>query len=284
MKFLNPCNDVAFKKIFGSEEHKAVTISFLNSILEYTGKAAIVEIKFLNTEQKRIMQLKKDNILDILCTDQAGKQYLVEVQVESVKAFGKRIVFYGAKTYAMQLGAAQAYTKLEPIVAISVLDFIMFPKKKDYKSIHLLLDKKTYEHDLKELSFAFIELPKFNKKENELETNEDKWIYFLKNINKQDHVPAPLQENEFGQACQAAERMTWSEEEFNAYEDAIVRATDIQGSNELAFEKGEKKGENKKAIEIATTSLKAGLDVHTISKITGLSIEDVESLKTHLIN
>ena len=71
MRFLNPLNDVAFKKIFGPEGHKAVTIYFLNSILEYSGDDKISDVQFLNTEQKGILPDKKDNILDILCLDQA---------------------------------------------------------------------------------------------------------------------------------------------------------------------------------------------------------------------
>jgi len=276
MKFLNPCNDVAFKKIFGSEEHKSVTISFLNSILEYTGRSVIKDVQFLNTEQKRIMKGKKDNILDILCTDQSGSKYIVEVQVEGIKAFGKRIVFYGTKTYAMQLGTAQSYHKLEPVIAVSILDFILFSKKKEYKSIHLLLDKKTYEHDLKELSFAFIELPKFTKQEHELVSAEDKWIYFLKNISKQDNVPVPLQNKEFGEACHTAERMTWTEEELNAYDDAIVRATDAKGSLEFAEEKGEARGRK----TIVQNLLKSDkFSIEDIANATGLSINKIEQLK-----
>ena len=104
MQFLNPCNDVAFKKIFGSDEHKNITISFLNSILEYSGNQKITDVQFLNTEQKGILPDKKDNILDILCTDQIGTKYIVEIQVAGMDEFDKRIVFYDAKTYAMQLG------------------------------------------------------------------------------------------------------------------------------------------------------------------------------------
>lgn len=281
MKFLNPCIDIAFKKIFGSEEHKRVTISFLNSILEYTGERAIKEVQFLNTEQKRVMQGKKDNILDILCTDQSGNRYIVEIQVEGVKEFGKRIVYYGTKTYSMQLGTAQSYHTLAPVTAIAILNFSMFPNKTAYKSIHNLLDIKTHEHDLQELSFAFVELPKFTKQENELISDEDKWIYFLKNITKKDHVPEPLKKGAFEEACGAAERMTWSEEELNAYDDDIIRATDAKGTVEFAYEEGEAKGELKKAKAIAKNLLDV-LDAAAIAKITGLTIDEIEQLKKEM--
>jgi len=283
MQFLNPCIDVAFKKIFGSEEHKRVTISFLNSILELTGQRAIKNVQFLNTEQHELRDKKKENYLDILCTDQVDNTYIIEVQVERVKTFDKRITYYATKTYALQLGAAQSYYKLKPVIAIAVLGFTLFPKKKAYKSIHNLLDIKTHEHDLEELTFAFIELPKFEKTENELVTNEDKWLYFLKNIDEQNHVPAPLNKGEFEEACHAIERMTWTEAEINAYDYSIIKTTDVQGGLELAFEDGEKKGETKgkreKAIEIATKMLGAGIDIATIAQTTGLTIEEIKKLK-----
>lgn len=284
MKFLNPCNDVAFKKIFGSEEHQNVTISFLNSILEYTGTNQITGIQFLNTEQKGVLPDKKDNILDILCTDQKGNKYIVEVQVARMEEFDKRIVFYGAKTYSMQLGATQSYRKLDPVVAISVLDFVYFKNKPEYKSIHLLLDKKTYENDLKELSFAFIELPKFNKQAHELVTNEDKWIYFLKNIRKENDIPQSLNNAEFKEACQAVNRMTWTEEEYNSYEKAIIAADDAQGKLDFARKEGLAegiiKGELKAKLDMAKNLLALDkFSVTDIAQATGLNINDIEQLK-----
>ena len=286
MQFLNPCNDVAFKKIFGSDEHKNITISFLNSILEYSGNQKITDVQFLNTEQKGILPDKKDNILDILCTDQIGTKYIVEIQVAGMDEFDKRIVFYGAKTYAMQLGSTQSYQILNPVVAISILNFIYFKDKPDYKSIHLLLDKKTHTHDLKELSFAFVELPKFNKTEQELETNEDKWIYFLKNIRKEQQIPSPLSNNEFKAACQAANRMTWTEAEYNAYENAIIAANDAVGKVSFALrqsrEEGREEGREEIKLEIVQNLLNTGnLSVAEISQITGLSIDQINQIKNH---
>lgn len=296
MKFLNPCNDVAFKKIFGSEEHKSVTISFLNSILELTGNKTIVSIDFLNTEQLPLANEKKDNILDLICIDQAGTRYIVEMQVRGVREFGKRMVFYGAKTYSMQLGKGKPYPELMPVVVLSLVGFTMFSNKKKYKSIHKILDIETHENDLEELTFVFVELPKFHKKEQELTTTEDKWLYFVKEIKKQNYIPAALDEEELIEACGVAEKMSWSEQELSDYEDAFVRATDQQGEIELAEEGGEKRGKQKGLQEgiqegrkdgeinakrtVAQQMLQSSIyTVAEIVRITGLSEEEVVLLK-----
>jgi hypothetical protein len=90
--------------------------------------------------------------------------------------------------------------------------------------------QKTGENDLDQLYFAFVELPKFKKKESELKSAEDKWIYFIKSIKKQTQIPAPLARGEFEEACEVAQRAAWSEDELNAYDDAFVRETDAQTS------------------------------------------------------
>ncbi len=275
MIFLDPRNDVAFKKIFGSEEHKNITISFLNSILELTGEQAIVSVDFLNNEQLPQMIDKKDNVLDVFCIDQSRNKYIVELQVNRVKEFGKRMVYYGAKTYSMQLDKGKPYHHLIPVIVLSVVDFIMFPEKKEYKSIHQILDNKTYEHDIRELAFAFVELPKFTKKEDKLETDEDKWIFFIRNIKKQTKIPTLLAYGEFEEACHVVQRMTWSEQELNTYDDAFVRATDYQTGMELAQEEGAAKAR----IEFARKLMKRGISIEIIAEDTGLSIAEIQQLK-----
>jgi predicted transposase/invertase (TIGR01784 family) len=280
MRFLDPRNDVAFKKIFGSEEHKNITISFLNSILEYKGTHVIVDVQFLNTEQGSLIPgEKKENFLDILCTDQAGNRYIVEMQVDRVKEFGKRMVYYATKTYAMQLGNGRSYRLLKPVIIIAILDHSMFPQKASYKSIHKILDDKTYECDLPELVFAFVELEKFTKQEGELVTDEDKWLYFIKWISNQTQIPVPLEEEEFVQACHAAERLTWSEYELAAYDKALIRETDREGAMELAEERGVAKGEREALLKVALRMLADNIAIETIASATSMSVEQLTELK-----
>ena len=293
--FLDPRNDVAFKKVFGSEEHKGVTISFLNSILGYSGDHTIVDVQFLNTEQNPIiLKEKKENILDILCTDQLRNQYIVEMQVARIDEFGKRMVYYGAKAYAMQLGKSRPYNELAPVIVIAIIDFVMFPQKTHYKSIHRILDVKTQECDLPELSFVFVELKKFKKQENELISPEDKWFYFIKEIGEHNEVPAPLAKAEFAEACHVVERMTWTEAELNAYDRALIKATDseliIKAALREGLEKGIQEGREKGIKEgikegvqkVVLAMLKKGIDSATIAACTNLSIDEVNALKDKL--
>ncbi len=89
MQFLNPINDLAFKKIFGNEQKKYILISFLNSILELSTQEQITEVTLLNSNQAPHLPDAKETILDVRCHDQTGAEYIVEMQVLPEAFFDK---------------------------------------------------------------------------------------------------------------------------------------------------------------------------------------------------
>ena len=294
MKFLDPKIDMAFKRLFGSEDHKGVTISFLNTMLEYKGNKQIESIQFMNNEQLPISPDKKENILDLFCVDKNNRKFIVEMQNARMAAFEKRILFYGTKAYSNQLKAARPYTDLDPVTVVAITKkFNVFPQKSHYKSIQHLVDSKTLEHDIDDLTFAFIELPKFVKKEHELVTDEDKWLFLLKEISSYDHIPEPLKQSEFQEACELLNQFTLSDYEQAVYEKKLLDAqaeevrekeySTIELKAQKAREEGRKEGETKERLEIAKQLLDI-LDVATIAQKTSLTIEQVEVLKKGTIN
>ena len=72
------------------------------------------------------------------------------------------------------------YHDLKEVIFLAISDFIMFPQKKNYKSDHVMLDEESHENDLKDFSFTFLELPKFNKEIDQLSNMTEKWSYFFK--------------------------------------------------------------------------------------------------------
>jgi predicted transposase/invertase (TIGR01784 family) len=93
-RYLNPTNDVSFRKLFGTEKHKPLLISFLNSILVLEGERKIKKVEFLSKDQAPLIKQTKTSILDIKCTDERNVQYIVEMQNKSIPAFVKRTQFY----------------------------------------------------------------------------------------------------------------------------------------------------------------------------------------------
>lgn len=298
-KFLDPKNDVAFRRIFGTEKNKDILIHFLNDILGFTGKNVIQDIEFLSTIQDPDIASKKQSIVDVLCRDSSGIQYVCEMQVAKTKGFEKRAQYYAAKAYSRQADKGDQYQDLKEIIFIAIADCILFPDKSEYKSKHTIRDEDTNEHDLKDFYFIFIELPKFPKtKEDQLSSIVEKWVYFFKyadETSEEDLEKIIGSDIIIKKAYEELNRFNWSEKEFIAYEQEIKRILDEQavlaqklndatekGREEgiqIGHEKSSEEGEKQVKIAVAKEMLTDKMSINTIARLTGLPISEVEKLK-----
>ena len=301
-KFLDPKNDVAFKKVFGSEKHKDILIHFINDILELKGNNQIEDVEYLSPIQDPEIASKKQSIVDVLCKDKNGVQIIVEMQVAPTKGFQKRAQYYAAKAYSRQLNSGQQedgrYQNLKEVIFVAIADCIIFPDKYEYKSDHVILDKNNYDHDLQDFSFTFIELPKFKKdKIEELSSIVEKWCYFFKNAAKtseEDLKKLIGSDLVIEQAYDALSQFNWNEQELLAYDQEIKRIRDNIAALDYQYDKGIEKGiveGIEKGIEkgivegikqTAINMLKQNLDNSLISSVTGLSTDEILKLKNKL--
>ena len=252
-RFLDPKNNYAFLKIFGTEKNKDILIHFLNDILGYTGEEVITEVTFLKTNQDPDIAAYRQSIVDVLCKDKHGTQFIVEMQVSKHPGFEKRAQLYAAKAYSRQIlkedenhKKMAVYAKLRGVIFLAIADFILFPDKKDWRANHRLLDTKTYENDLQDFYFIFLELEKFNKELDQLENLQEKWAYFFKHAHE-----STLEEMEnlighdfiIKKAFYALDQASWSEEELNTYEKIIKTDMDNLAVEEQKIMDAEAKGE-----------------------------------------
>jgi len=290
--FVDPKNDVAFRKIFGDENKKEILISFLNNILEFAGTdKEIMDITIQNPYQVPKLKDLKETILDIKAVDKRNIHYIIEMQVFHTTAFEKKVLYYVSKSYYQQLNRAEDYPKLNQVIFLGFLNFILFHKNPDYATRHLILDEKTNENHFKDFELNFVELPKFTKSLEELKDIKDKWIYFVKNAGNMKVIPRELQEpKELKEAFEVAKQMKWSKEELEAYDALGIFIQDERGRVEYALEEGIRIGEEKGIkkgklegkiegkIETAKELLKMGIEIEKITKATGLKKEEIEKL------
>jgi len=266
MQFADIKNDIAFRKIFGNENKTEILISFLNAVLKMEGNRKITWVEILNPYQLPIVLGAKSTILDVKAKDKSGNEYIVEMQVTDKIGFAKRVVYYSAKSYSAQLNAGENYYQLKPTIFIGILNFV-FLEGDNYLSRHLILDAETQEHKLKDLDFNFIELPKFNKTEKELQTLVEKWVYFIKNAENLTVIPAGLDDEGLKSAYTEADRHTWKKEDLEAYQYSRIRETDEIAEKMLVLEK------------VAKSLLQTTLTNEDIAKHTGLTLEQIEHLR-----
>ena len=264
MRFADPKNDVAFRKIFGNEAKKVILISFLNSVLSLEGDRKIIDLEFRNTFQLPRITGLKSSVIDVKVKDQAGTTYIVEMQLSEVSGFDKRVQYYVSKEYASQIEKGDEYSKLTPVVFIGILEFEYFDGH-NYLTRHLILNKETGKNELKDINFNFIELPKFKKELKECKTLTDKWIYFIKNAKSLDVIPPDVNDEGLKEAYTESDRHNWTKDELDSYDYFLMREQDERGKVELA----EKRAEEKKVFEIARNGLREKLPIEVISKLTG---------------
>ena len=279
--FINPKTDFAFKKIFGSTTSKDILISFLNAML-YQGKDIIADLEILDPYQAPKIKGMKDSFLDVKAVLNDRSTVIIEMQVLNVVGFEKRILYNAAKAYSIQLGVGDDYTLLNPVIALTITDFEMFPHSSKVISTFALREKEDMTSYSDDIELVFVELPKFKKSLEVLDSLSDKWIYFLSNANKLEAVPISMeQEPAINHAFQVAQQSQLTRDELETLEQQAKVLHDYQNSiayaQQKAREEGKKEGKDEAALEIAQQLLDV-LDLETIALKIGLSLDMLRSL------
>jgi predicted transposase/invertase (TIGR01784 family) len=282
MMFINPKTDFAFKKIFGSKESTDILISFLNGIL-HQGEDVIVDLVILDPYQAPRIKGMKDSFLDIKATLRNHQTVIIEMQVLNTLGFEKRILYNAAKAYSTQLRVGENYTLLNPIIAVTITDFEMFPDSPKVVSSYALREKETLTTYSDDIELVFVELTKFKKVLAELETLGDKWIYFLCYASQLESVPTDLGEvGAIGHAFEVAQQSKLTRKELEALEKREMFLHDNRNAvllaEKLAEKKGRKEGLQEGVQTIALNCLREGMAIDLIVRVTGLSPESIQKL------
>jgi predicted transposase/invertase (TIGR01784 family) len=278
MQFLDVKTDFAFKKVFGSEQSKEILIDFLNAIIDFEDESKITDLTIVDPYQIPLIKGMKDSYVDVKAILSNETKVIIEMQVLNFEGFEKRILYNAAKLYSTQLMKAQSYETLNPIIALTITDFIMFEEFEKVISYFAIFEKKELIKYNNDIELIFIELPKFNKGEQELETITDKWIYFIKNAGELDFIPESFKEPSILEAFEIANTASLSEEELEIQ----FKRRDYIIMNKGAIEKSRKEGRKEREIEIAKISLAQGLDIKLVSIITGLDEKIIKELKEQI--
>ena len=274
-KYINLMVDWSFKRVFGTEVNKDILIEFLKVIFP---QFAITDITYIPTEQLGIMEDDRKAIFDVLCTTEDGKTFLVEMQRGAQKHFFERALYYtsfpimkqGKKAIAKEEEGAEPWDfSLDGVFFLGILDF-EYEQDEMTEHRYQLLETKTLKQMTDKLEFVFVEVAKFNKNEDELETDLDKWLYLLKNMSTLLERPAALRDRVFGRLFDVAEYARLDDKERNNYVNAMNTARDTYNQIAYALEK--------RTYEIAQRMIAKGLDVDTIADFTGLTKDEVAKL------
>ena len=276
-KYIDPLSDFGFKHLFGGEPNKEIMIAFLNALFE--GEKHITDIVYNPTELAGDDREHKKACFDLLCTGDKGEQFIVEMQRAAHNNFEDRCIFYLSRLIHQQKLKRNWEVKLKEVFLVGILDFNM----KNCLSNHFLqsislVNTGTGKIFHNGLGFKFLELPKFGKKEDELETELDKWVYMLKHMHSLDQVPKYLDKRVFEKIFNIAEMDKLSPEQQFVYDSILQREEDDQYRLGYAEQKGKEVGKHETALAIARKMKEENFELAKIAGLTALSIEEIESL------
>jgi predicted transposase/invertase (TIGR01784 family) len=287
-RYLNPFTDFGFKKLFGSEPNKELLIDFLNQLLP--PQHHVKDLTYARNELLGDTQLDRSAVFDIYCVSPDGEHFIVEMQKAKQIFFKDRSLFYATWPIREQgvRGGNNWNYKLSAVYLIGILDFVFAENQNDREVCHRVqLKDQQNQVFYDKLTLIYLEMPKFDKAEAELETSYDKWLYVLKHLPELTGRPAKLQERIFGKLLEVAELGKFDREELLAYENSLKHYRDSKNVIDTAFidgkveglAEGKVEGEASKALEIARKALARNLSLEVIAELTGLSEAEVAALK-----
>jgi predicted transposase/invertase (TIGR01784 family) len=301
MKFLDVKTDFAFKKVFGSTDSKDILISFLNALIEFDNEREITDLIIVDPYNIPLLKGMKDTFVDVKAQLSDGTQVIIEMQILNHEGLEKRILFNAAKNYSIQLRKGDAYHLLNPVIALTITDFILFKNSAELISNFKLIEKKQFIEYSDDIELIFIELPKYTKTDNELETIQDKWLYFIKNAGNLNYIPKNLNQA-LEKAFNIANEANLSEEELELQhkkkdwiymqKSSIELATKtglqqgleqglqqgLEQGLEQGLQQGLEQGEWDTKIKMIINAHQMGLPLQTISELTSFDEDKIMSV------
>jgi len=307
-RYLNFFTDYGFKRLFGSEPTKVCLIDFLNSLFE--GKEApIVDLEYRNPDRLGPSEPDRRAIFDLYCTAEDGSRFIVELQKAKQQFFKDRALFYSTFPIQEQAQKGTWNFKLGHVYTVAILDF----RFDDGTSVpgKYLYDVKLTEQETKKvfyekLTFIYLEMPQFNKTRSELKTQQDKWLYAIKNLSDLQSIPEELKAEIFVRFFLAAEVAKLGPEDKVSYEQSLKYYRDMNNVIDTAFDEGKAEGKAEGLAEgeakgkaegmaegkakglaegeanakrrLAKGMKERGLSLADIAEMTGMSMEAIKAL------
>ena len=178
-RYINPHTDFGFKRLFGSEFNKELLISFLNAL--FRGEQDVKDVTYLNSEQL--------------------EKFIVEMQNVYQEFLKDRTIYYSTFPIREQAQRGGNWDfHLSSVYTIGLLNFNFAEGLEEAQHWHhevklMEVDTKKVFYD--KLTYIYVEIPKFDKTEDQLVTMYDKWMFVLKNLSVLMERPAALQERVF---------------------------------------------------------------------------------------
>ena len=239
-RYISLLTDFGFKRIFGTVLNKELLICFLNSL--FHGRQVVKDVKYLNSEHVGDVYADRKAIFDVYCEGEDGRKFIVEMQNAYQTYFKDRSLFYSTFPIREQAPKGSDWDfNLDNVYTVALLNFDMKDDAFDERELNhhvQLCDTATNKVFYDKLEFIYVEIAKFDKTLDELETTYDKWLYVLKNLSKLNDRPKALRDKIFDRLFEESEIARFTKQELHDYEDSKKAYRDIKNSIDTAKRDG----------------------------------------------
>jgi predicted transposase/invertase (TIGR01784 family) len=294
-RYINLFTDFGFKKLFGESPNKELLISFLNELLQE--KEKIEDLSYLKNERLGNNEVERKAVYDLYCTNDKGEKIIIEIQRVKQEYFKDRSIYYSSFAIRDQAIKGKDWKyELAAVYTIAIMDFTFDDSNKEkYQHRVKLMDTETKEVFYDKLTYIYLEIPKFDKRLHELQTDFDRWLFAFRNLHRLLEMPKELAQGVFKKLFELAEIAKMDERERSVYEDSLKDYRDLKSAIATYFKEGYKDGikegreagrqegreEGRKAsvIEIAKNMLSTDLSDSDIAKLTGLDETEIQAMR-----
>ena len=267
-------NDFFIRYFFGLKGDEDLLLSFINAIMIDSNFATFKSVEIMNPFNLSEKANNKESIVDLKAITEDGIIVIIEIQTYSTKNFFERTLYYWSKNYSNVLKKGEDYPKLKPVISINLIDDILFDKNdKRMHTCYLLKEKNTNEILIDHIQLHYVEIPKFDENAN-IKKELKNWILFLKSNKEEDMSQLLKEDTIFEKAIKKYNYFTDNEDLLNEYD---RREAYLVYQHSLMRDFKEE-GREEEKYSIAKTLKQMNMDNASISKATGLSLDEIEKL------
>ncbi len=258
----------------------------------------IVSVEYLTNETIPDNPAKKLSIVDVRCTDNYGRGFIVEMQSLWNGEFFSRTLYNVASMYSKQLDKGSAFERLREVYALALVNDDAFDYEGDagYMQEFYIANKNHPDDIRKDLALIFVELPKYKPADRGSRAIKELWLRFLTEIDEStQNVDEALTDNpEISEALKIVQRSAYSDGDLYKYNDyrleIMTQRNAMIRERSEGFSEGEKKGRadgekigvekgaKQQAAAIAHKMFSKGFSIEEVCEMTGLTPDEITEL------
>ena len=277
-KPFNALNDCFVRYFFTDKGGEKVLLDFINAVMISADMKTFKAVEILNPFNLKKHYNDKETIVDVKCITKNGTVVIIEVQLSGNSRFPERILYYWSTNYSKLLKKGEEYEDLTPVISINLLNFNL-NKNSNVHSCYMIYDTKSEKLLTDHLQIHIIELKKFKFKDNDLKKDLNYWLGFFTTNNMEEYMSEIVKEKPImEEAHKRYNNFIRSRLMMSEYEKKEIYQYDKQITLKEERQEGRKEGRKERNYAIAKTLKQMNMDNESISKATGLPINEVEKL------